>query len=156
MAFTRHFLTCPTRFPGGESYKDLIKRLESVVVDMEQQVIPTLIVSHVSVLQVLIAYFRKSPVRDCMHIEVPLHTVLKFTPARGGGWTETQVPLMPTTLQRTVSDVNDFQFEGVDVLGHSQGSAASHPSPVSPIWGDHMRKSSSMSLGGSSGRVASG
>jgi broad specificity phosphatase PhoE len=27
-----------TRFPGGESYEDLVQRLESSVVDMEQQV----------------------------------------------------------------------------------------------------------------------
>ena len=136
----------------------MIKRLESVVVDLEQQVIPTLIVSHVSVLQVLIAYFRKTPVRDCMHVEVPLHTVLKFTPARGGGWTETQIPLSPA-MNRTVSDVNHFQFEGVDELVQSQSSANNNNSvtnSMSPIWGDHMRKASSLSLGASSGRVSSG
>lgn len=49
---------------------------------------PTLVVSHVSVLQILIAYFRNSPVEKCMDINVPLHTVIKFTPARGGGWSE--------------------------------------------------------------------
>ena len=73
------------RFPGGESYFDLIKRLDAVIVDLEQQVTPTLVVSHASVLQMLIAYFRNSPVEKCMDIEVPLHTVIKFTPARGGG-----------------------------------------------------------------------
>ena len=56
------------------------------MVDLEQQVIPTLVVSHVSVLQMLIAYFRRSPVEEAMQIEVLLHIVLKFTPARGGGW----------------------------------------------------------------------
>ena len=50
--------------------------------------IPTLCVSHVSVLQILIAYFRNSPVENCMDIHVPLRTVIKFTPARGGGWSE--------------------------------------------------------------------
>lgn len=149
-----------TRFPGGESYRDLIRRLESVVVDLEQQVIPTLIVSHVSVLQLLIAYFRKSPVKDCMHIEVPLHTVLKFTPARGGGWTETQVPLSPVfERESSVSERNEFKFEGIDELGRSQGSTVINSSlmtnSVSPIWGDHMRKASSISLGTSSSRIPS-
>jgi broad specificity phosphatase PhoE len=74
----------------------LIKRLVSVVVDMEQQVIPTLVVSHVSVLQILIAYFRNSPVEKCMEINVPLHTVIKFTPARGGGWSESVHELSPS------------------------------------------------------------
>ena len=54
-----------TRFPGGESYKDLIQRLESCLIDMEQQVAPVLVVSHVSVLQCLLAYFRGSPVEEC-------------------------------------------------------------------------------------------
>lgn len=136
----------------------MIRRLESVVVDLEQQVIPTLIVSHVSVLQLLIAYFRKSPVKDCMHIEVPLHTVLKFTPARGGGWTETQVPLSPV-FERENSEGNEFKFEGLDELGRSQGSTVTNTASVmnsaSPIWGDHMRRASSISLGASSGRVPS-
>lgn len=130
----------------------MIRRLESVVVDLEQQVIPTLIVSHVSVLQLLIAYFRKSPVKDCMHIEVPLHTVLKFTPARGGGWTETQVPLSPVFERHSsMSERNEYKFEGLDELGRSQGSTVANPNvvtnSVSPIWGDHMRKASSISLG---------
>ncbi len=129
-----------------------------MVVDLEQQVIPTLIVSHVSVLQLLIAYFRKSPVKDCMHIEVPLHTVLKFTPARGGGWTETQVPLSPV-FEKENSEGNEFKFDGLDELGRSQGSTLTNPTSmansVSPIWGDHMRKASSISLGTSSSRIPS-
>ncbi|KAL9181849.1 hypothetical protein ACHAXT_012192 [Thalassiosira profunda] len=79
-----------TRFPGGECYGDLTSRLESVVVDIEQQVGPVLVVSHVSVLQVLVAYFRNQPIETCTSIALPLNTVLKFTPAKGGGWKETQ------------------------------------------------------------------
>jgi hypothetical protein len=131
------------RFPGGESYRDLIKRLESVVVDLEQQVIPTLVVSHVSCLQVLIAYFRTSPVEKCMEIEVPLHTVLKFTPARGGGWTESQHflcpaddgPLLPPVTSIS-SEMSNVTFENCSITCPS--------SP--PFWGDHIRKSSTVSL----------
>ena len=54
--------TCHCRFPGGECYRDVINRLETVIIDVEQQVSPVLVVSHVSVLQTLIAYFRASPV----------------------------------------------------------------------------------------------
>ncbi|EEC51418.1 predicted protein, partial [Phaeodactylum tricornutum CCAP 1055/1] len=67
-------------FPGGESYADLVKRLTSVVIDVEQQVTPTLVVSHVSILQCLMSYFRNTPVELCTGIEVPMHTVVKFTP----------------------------------------------------------------------------
>lgn len=79
-----------TRFPGGECYGDLTSRLESVVVDIEQQVGPVLAVSHVSILQVLVAYFRGTPVESCTSIALPLNTVLKFTPSKGGGWQESQ------------------------------------------------------------------
>lgn len=126
-----------TRFPGGESYKDVIKRLESVVVEIEQQVVPTLVVSHVSVLQLLIAYFRNSPVEEAMAIEVPLHSVIKFTPARGGGWSESQIPLSPV-LERANSEFipgAKFKIEGMEELAAN-----------TPIWGDHMRKSSNVSM----------
>ncbi|KAG7363359.1 6-phosphofructo-2-kinase-domain containing protein [Nitzschia inconspicua] len=134
-----------TRFPGGESYKDLIRRLESVVVDLEQQVIPTLVVSHVSVLQMLIAYFRRSPVEEAMQIEVPLHSVIKFTPVRGGGWKESQHQLVPA-FERSNSmptTPNKVAIEGIDRV--SRGSDLD-PSSPSPIWGDYMRKPSSASL----------
>ena len=121
-----------SRFPGGESYCDLIRRLESCVVDIEQQVIPTLVVSHVSILQTLIAYFRNSPVEQCMSIEVPLHTVVKFTPVAGGGWSESQHPLL---------DDNDHVLPYV--ISESEISQLSfnnsHHSLQQPIWGDHMK-----------------
>lgn len=122
-----------TRFPGGESYKDLTKRLESIVVELEQQVIPTLVVSHVSVLQLLIAYFRNSPVEEAMTIEVPLHAVLKFTPARGGGWSESQIPLSPV-YERANSQLSSFgsiELEGMEAVDTN-----------TPIWGDHMKRPS--------------
>eukprot|EP00531_Pseudo-nitzschia_arenysensis_P017909 CAMPEP_0116115350 /NCGR_PEP_ID=MMETSP0329-20121206/460_1 /TAXON_ID=697910 /ORGANISM="Pseudo-nitzschia arenysensis, Strain B593" /LENGTH=599 /DNA_ID=CAMNT_0003608777 /DNA_START=140 /DNA_END=1940 /DNA_ORIENTATION=- len=133
-----------TRFPGGESYKDLILRLESVVVDVEQQVIPTLVVSHVSVLQMLIAYFRKSPVEEAMQIEVPLHTVLKFTPARGGGWNETHHALAPV-YQRSNSFGQPVSIEGLDEFVNQKKFDDFSMSP-SPIWGDHVRSPSTKEI----------
>ncbi|KAL3905860.1 MAG: hypothetical protein SGILL_009507, partial [Bacillariaceae sp.] len=135
-----------TRFPGGESYKDLIKRLESVVVDLEQQVIPTLVVSHVSVLQMLIAYFRRSPVAEAMQIEVPLHSVIKFSPVRGGGWKESIHHLAPV-YEGPVSAPSTpnrplVEFEGMERVS----SGIMDPMSPTPIWGDHMRKPSSASL----------
>jgi len=78
-------------FPGGESYSDLINRLESVIIDMEQHLGVVVAVSHVSVLQVLVAYFRSTTVEECTSIEIPMHTVLKFVPLRGGGWLESHL-----------------------------------------------------------------
>ncbi len=69
------------RFPGGESYSDLINRLESVVVDVEQQLGPAVVVSHVSVLQVLVAYFRSTPIAQCTSIEVPVTQFCQESPS---------------------------------------------------------------------------
>lgn len=52
-------------------------------------------VSHVSVLQVLVSYFRGSPIHKCMDLEIPMHAVWKFAPLRGGGWQESQHVLLP-------------------------------------------------------------
>lgn len=113
----------------------MIQRLEPVVVDLEQQVVPTLVVSHVSVLQMLMAYFRKSPVEKAMEIEVPLHTVIKFAPARGGGWSETQHPLAVIPNNNTGDESeNGFQVDDLDQVAEDD---ASKPTP---IWGDHKVK----------------
>lgn len=118
-----------TRFPGGECYGDLIHRLETCIIDMEQQVNMVVVVSHVSVIQVLMSYFRKTPIDKCTSNEVPMNTVIKFTPVSGGGWTESQHNLCP-------SDELD-----------SQGSEdSSHDNQ--PIWGDSV-PTSVKSFGGS-------
>ena len=123
---------CLLRFPGGESYKDLIKRLESPIIDMEQQTAPVLIVSHVSVLQALIAYFRQTPADQCMNIEVPMHTVLKFTPSRGGGWVESRHELIPEDESQA-----DAEVQMCNIPSESELSALTFVES-SPIWGDHV------------------
>lgn len=123
------FVPLPFRFPGGESYRDLIRRLVPVVIDIEQQVIPTLVVSHVSILQSLIAYFRNTPIEKCMSIEVPLHTVIKFTPVRGGGWSESRHSLHDTGGLPPMPPV--------DSIGELSAMSM-HSASDSPIWGDHM------------------
>ena len=109
------FLTNPsfcrascTRFPGGESYADLIDRLYSIIIDIEQQLGLAVVVSDVSALQVLVSYFRSTPIHNCMDIEIPMHCVLKFEPLRGGGWLESRHELLPDrdTLE-TTSAVED-------------------------------------------------
>jgi broad specificity phosphatase PhoE len=153
-----------TRFPGGECYGDLTSRLESIVVDIEQQVGPVLVVSHVSVLQVLVAYFRNTPVEDCTGIALPLNTVLKFTPAKGGGWKESQHCIL-TSPSSSQNDLKSYDGLSVSPYGtpcmnrtpmvsqlflanagnNIKGDSPSPPpeviSPLAdhhpPIWGDH-------------------
>ena len=70
---------------------------------MEQQVVPVLVVSHVSVIQTLLSYFRNSSVKDSFSIEVPMHTLIKITPVGGGGWTESQCGL--TAIEEAYNDM---------------------------------------------------
>lgn len=117
-------------FPGGECYRDLIHRLTSVVIDLEQQVVPTLVVSHVSILQCLMAYFRNTPVERCVSIEVPMHTVIKFTPVRGGGWSESVHPLYDDLPNFMVPAESESEFSTLAVGDNSFSNGA-------PIWGDN-------------------
>lgn len=72
-----------------------------------------------------------------MEIEVPLHTVIKFTPARGGGWTETRHPL--SEIQDAAA-FDQVTIEGLDKIGSEDLEVHT------PIWGDHMRKPSHLSI----------
>eukprot|EP00405_Crypthecodinium_cohnii_P020539 CAMPEP_0206467092 /NCGR_PEP_ID=MMETSP0324_2-20121206/28844_1 /ASSEMBLY_ACC=CAM_ASM_000836 /TAXON_ID=2866 /ORGANISM="Crypthecodinium cohnii, Strain Seligo" /LENGTH=545 /DNA_ID=CAMNT_0053940325 /DNA_START=107 /DNA_END=1744 /DNA_ORIENTATION=+ len=75
-----------TRFPGGESYLDVSKRLESVLLEVESFTRPVLIVSHITVLQLLLSYFLGTPVEDSWKMPVPKDTVLEVSPTCGGSF----------------------------------------------------------------------
>ena len=49
------------RYPRGESYLDIISRLEGVIFEMERQKTPLLIIAHQAVLRCLYAYFLDLP-----------------------------------------------------------------------------------------------
>lgn len=107
-----------------------MSRLSSVVIDVEQEVVPTLVVSHVSILQCLMAYFRNTRVEKCMSIEVPLHTVIKFTPVRGGGWSESHHPFYDLPENDQVGMAQVDSMGEMSLLG-SESCSSQHP-----IWGD--------------------
>jgi len=74
------------RFPGGESYMDVVQRLEGLLTEVEMCTRPVLIVSHITVLQLLLAYFRGIPVEEAWHLPVPKNTVFEAVPSLGGGF----------------------------------------------------------------------
>jgi broad specificity phosphatase PhoE len=122
-----------TRFPGGESYHDLIQRLESTVIEMEQQISPVLVVSHVSVLQCMLSYFRGSSVRSCASIAFPMDTVVEMTPVMGGGWKETRYVLCEApALTRENLDRDALRRSCSDAALNTAGDEH-------PIWGDAPR-----------------
>ncbi|XP_002011270.2 6-phosphofructo-2-kinase/fructose-2,6-bisphosphatase 1 [Drosophila mojavensis] len=71
------------RYPRGESYEDLVARLEPVIMELERQG-NVLVVSHQAVLRCLFAYFLDKSADELPYLYVPLHTVIKLTPVAYG------------------------------------------------------------------------
>ncbi|KZS14883.1 6-phosphofructo-2-kinase/fructose-2,6-bisphosphatase short form [Daphnia magna] len=71
------------RYPRGESYEDLVARLEPVIMELERQE-NVIVVGHQAVLRCLLAYFLDKSADELPYIHVPLHTVIKLTPVAYG------------------------------------------------------------------------
>uniref|UniRef100_A0A8C1VGD2 6-phosphofructo-2-kinase/fructose-2,6-bisphosphatase 2 n=1 Tax=Cyprinus carpio TaxID=7962 RepID=A0A8C1VGD2_CYPCA len=71
------------RYPGGESYQDLVQRLEPVIMELERQG-NVLVVCHQAVMRCLLAYFLDKSADDLPYLKCPLHTVMKLTPVAYG------------------------------------------------------------------------
>jgi len=71
------------RYPRGESYEDLVARLEPVIMELERQQ-NVLVIGHQAVIRCLLAYFLDKTADELPYIEVPLHTVIKLTPVAYG------------------------------------------------------------------------
>jgi len=67
------------RYPSGESYEDLVARLEPVIMELERQS-HVLVISHQAVLRCVLAYFTNKTCDELPYLNVPLHTVIKLTP----------------------------------------------------------------------------
>lgn len=72
------------RYPRGESYLDVITRLNPMILELERVRKPLVIVSHQAVLRALYAYLAGAPREDCPHLEIPLHTVIELRPRAYG------------------------------------------------------------------------
>src|SRR5262249_3685748 len=72
------------RYPRGESYADVIQRLEPVIVELERQRSPVLIIAHRAVIRALYGYLMGKPQDECPHVQVPLHTSIQLTPTDYG------------------------------------------------------------------------
>lgn len=71
------------RYPRGESYEDLVARLEPVIMELERQE-NVLVISHQAVLRCLLAYFLDKNSDELPYLRVPLHTIIKLTPVAYG------------------------------------------------------------------------
>ncbi|KAJ3682849.1 hypothetical protein LUZ60_013076 [Juncus effusus] len=66
------------RYPRGESYLDVIQRLETVIIELERQRAPVVVIAHQAVLRALYSYFADRPLNEVPQIEVPLHTIIEI------------------------------------------------------------------------------
>ena len=80
------------RYPRGESYADVIQRLEPVIVELERQRSPVLVIAHQAVVRALYGYLTGKPQDECPHVLIPLHTVIQLAPTEYG-YEERRFPL---------------------------------------------------------------
>ncbi|RHY25940.1 hypothetical protein DYB25_012456 [Aphanomyces astaci] len=66
------------RYPLGESYMDVLSRLEPVIFELERSRAPVVIVAHVEVLRCLYAYFLDLPILDIPNVHAPLNEVIEL------------------------------------------------------------------------------
>ncbi|XP_031438193.1 6-phosphofructo-2-kinase/fructose-2,6-bisphosphatase 3 isoform X2 [Clupea harengus] len=71
------------RYPSGESYQDLVQRVEPVIMELERQE-NVLVICHQAVMRCLLAYFLDKSADEMPYLKCPLHTVLKLTPVAYG------------------------------------------------------------------------
>ncbi|BFZ59296.1 Fructose-2,6-bisphosphatase [Saitoella coloradoensis] len=67
------------RYRGGESYRDVVVRLEPVMMELERQE-NVFIVCHQAILRCIYGYFLNIPQEELPFVDMPLHTVIKLTP----------------------------------------------------------------------------
>jgi len=67
------------RYLGGESYRDVVIRLEPIIMELERSE-NILIITHQAVLRCIYAYFMGSSQEKSPWMEVPLHCLIRLTP----------------------------------------------------------------------------
>jgi 6-phosphofructo-2-kinase/fructose-2,6-biphosphatase 2 len=68
------------RYPGGESYLDLIRRLEPVFLEIESSNVPIIIVAHNAVLRIIYSYLKQIPRQEAVRLEFRLNCLREIEP----------------------------------------------------------------------------
>jgi len=109
------------RYLGGESYRDVVIRLEPIIMELERSE-NILIVTHQAVLRCIYAYFMGSSQKKSPWMEVPLHCLIKLTPRAYSTQEE--------RLHADVPAVSTFREKGSAAVHQDSGEASTRPSPV--------------------------
>jgi hypothetical protein len=86
---TNRALTELLRYNGnGESYADLVQRLEPVIMELERMRMnrteTVFIIGHQAVIRCIYAYFMHYSKVELPYLKIPLHTIFKLTPKAYG------------------------------------------------------------------------
>lgn len=68
------------RYPRGESYLDVIARLEPIIIEMERHQEPLLIVAHQGILRIILAFYMGYTRAEAPFLSIPLNTVVELRP----------------------------------------------------------------------------
>ncbi|TID29953.1 hypothetical protein CANINC_001464 [Pichia inconspicua] len=102
------------RYPGGESYRDVITRLEPIIMALENQE-NVLVITHQAVLRCIYAYFMNVHQEESPWVSIPLHTLIRLEIKAYG----TQV----TRIKADIPAVSTYKEKGTSKLGESKSSA---------------------------------
>jgi broad specificity phosphatase PhoE/predicted kinase len=86
------------RYPRGESYQDVVQRVDRVIIELERYRTPVLVIAHRAVLRALAGYFRQLPRAEVPFLPMPLHTLVRLTPS-AYGCEEERVALEPRVAE---------------------------------------------------------
>lgn len=100
------------RYPGGELYRDVVVRLEPIIMELEKNE-NILIVTHQAVLRCIYAYFMDVPQEESPWMNIPLHTLIKLEPRAFGTMVE--------RMKANIPAVSTYKEKGTFELGVVEG-----------------------------------
>ncbi|KAI9473619.1 MAG: 6-phosphofructo-2-kinase-domain-containing protein [Benjaminiella poitrasii] len=125
------------RYRGGESYADVVLRLEPVIMELERHE-NILIIGHQAILRCIYAYFMNYKHEELPYIKIPLHTVIELTP-KAYGCEEKRykvdidaVDTHRPKMKRSNSSVRKLQLPAVGSSGEIVRDPMSPIIPISP------------------------
>ncbi|CAD7703452.1 unnamed protein product [Ostreobium quekettii] len=103
-------------YPSGESYLDVIQRLEPVIIEMEREKESVFIIGHQAILRVIYGYCIRAPLDTIPTIPIPLHTLIELTPMPDGTMKEQRFTVDVTTPPSSPPPVPPMRwFRGGDL-----------------------------------------
>lgn len=72
------------RYPRGESYLDVIARLEPIIIEMERHQEPLVIIAHQGILRIIYAFYMGLSRTEAPFVNIKLNNVIELVPAAYG------------------------------------------------------------------------